>query len=198
LGNKRQFDEEVVLDQLASHFWKHGYSATKVDQLSEITGLTKTSLYNAFGNKEALFLHSINFYVDKSIGEMMGYLDTDLSLSGGLERLLNDSFLTVGKTQLSFGCFLTNSIVELNANETHLHAEATALFDNVREAKLKFFSHYVVNNKIKKGFSAEELTDCYMTLLQGLRVQSRNHGALSKIDNSIKTFLKFIKSVELK
>ena len=46
MGKKRQFNEEEILDKLATHFWKHGYSATKVDQLSKITGLTKTTSEN--------------------------------------------------------------------------------------------------------------------------------------------------------
>ena len=196
MGKKRQFDEDIVLDQMANHFWKHGYSATKVDQLSEVTGLTKTSLYNAFGNKDALFLTSINFYVENSISKMMSYLNTEQKLSTSLEHLLSESFLMLNDNNLSLGCFLTNSIVELNANEFGLHAEVTSLFDKVREAKLNFFDYYVQKEMVSKDYSASELTDYYMTLLQGLRVQSRNDGAESKIQNPIKTFLKFIKSIE--
>lgn len=147
MGKKRKFDEQVVLDQLAGHFWKHGFSATKVDQLSQLTGLTKTSLYNAFGNKEALFLSSINFYVERSIRTMDSYLDTNLSMSEGLEKLFSDSFLTLDNERLGHGCFLTNSIVELNANEFNLHAEVTALFEKVRQSKFRFFSHFVEKRK---------------------------------------------------
>lgn len=196
MGNKRQFDEEVVLDQMAFHFWKHGYSATKVDQLSNITGLTKTSLYNAFGNKEVLFTRSINFYVERSIKKMLGYLNTDLKLSTCLEKIFKDSFLSLDEEHLSCGCFLTNSIVELNSNNASLHSEVTTLFEKVRKANLKFFSYYIKSEKILKGYSSEELTDFYMTLQQGLRVQARNHNGKAKMKNTIKTFLKFIKSIE--
>ena len=196
MGKKKQFDEAIVIDKIASHFWTHGYSATKVDHLSEVTGLTKTSLYNAFGNKEALFLTAINFYVDRSIQMMNGFLDTNLSLSKALEKFFANSFLALEEKKLGVGCFLTNSIVELNGNEFYLHGEVTGLFDRVRASKLKFFSHYVDQRKVISGYTAEELTDCYMTLLQGLRVQSRNEGATEKVHNTIKTFLKFIKSIE--
>ncbi len=196
MGKKRQFNEEVVLDQLSSHFWKHGFSATKVDQLSEVTGLTKTSLYNAFGNKEALFLSAINFYVDKSLEEMSGYLNTSNSLSTNLEKLLTDTFITADKKSLSCGCFLTNSIVELNANELELHSEVTALCDKVRKVKLKFFSYYVDNGKIEEDYSAEELTNYFMTFFQGLRVQSRNSEESNKLQKPINIFLKFIRSIE--
>ncbi|WP_372654216.1 TetR/AcrR family transcriptional regulator [Halobacteriovorax sp.] len=196
MGKKRQFNEEDVLGQLSSHFWKHGFSATKVDQLSEVTGLTKTSLYNAFGNKEALFLSAINFYVEKSLEVMSGYLDVNNKLSTNLEKLLTDTFITADKDSLSCGCFLTNSIVELNANELELHSEVALLCDKVRKVKLNFFSHYVENNKVVEGYSAEGLTNYFMTFFQGLRVQSRNHETSENLMSPITIFLKFIKSIE--
>jgi TetR/AcrR family transcriptional repressor of nem operon len=196
MGNKRQFEEEVVLDQLAKHFWRHGYSATKVDQLSAVTGLTKTSLYNAFGNKDALFLKSMNFYVENSLKEMSSYLNIDNSLSTNLEKLFRDSFQSIDVNTLSYGCFLTNSIVELNGNKNHLHEHITNLFDQIRGVSLEFFSHYIDTNKLIGTFDAQELTDYYLAFWQGLRVQSRNHDASTKIENSINLFLKFIKSIE--
>lgn len=196
MGNKRQFDEEFVLDLLAKHFWRHGYSATKVDQLSAITSLTKTSLYNAFGNKDALFLKSMNFYVDNSIKEMSSYLNIENSLSSNLEKLFRDSFQNIDVNTLSYGCFLTNSIVELNGNKNHLHEHITNLFDRIRAMSLEFFSHYIDSNKLIGTFDAQELTDYYLAFWQGLRVQSRNHDASTKIENSINLFLKFIKSIE--
>jgi TetR/AcrR family transcriptional repressor of nem operon len=46
-------------------FWDHGYFATKMDELSALTGLTKSSLYNAYGNKEALFTQAVDFYIEQ-------------------------------------------------------------------------------------------------------------------------------------
>jgi TetR/AcrR family transcriptional repressor of nem operon len=63
MAKKRQFDENQVMNQISQYFWDHGYSATKMDELSALTGLTKTSLYNAFGNKEALFSKYVDFYI---------------------------------------------------------------------------------------------------------------------------------------
>ena len=198
MGKKRQFVEEEVLGKLANQFWKHGFFATKVDQLSDLTGLTKTSLYNAFGNKEALFLSAMNFYVEKSLEEMESYLDENESLSANLENLLFNTFLCEGNKELERGCFLTNSILELNANELGLHAEVTELCDKVAKKQCEFFSSYVNKNKIVKGYSAKELTEYFMTFWQGLRVQSRNNAPEDKLRSSIDLYLKFIKSIEKK
>lgn len=196
MGNKRQFEEKEVLSQVATHFWEHGYSATKVDQLSELTGLTKTSLYNAFGNKEALFISALNFYVDNSLSELLLSLDTKKSLTENIEKIFKHSFTSCKNKNLSYGCLLTNSILEFNGSEPILHHQVTQLFDKVRTAMYNFFSVYVKDGRVALGYTSDDLADLYMTFFQGLRVQSRGEFSEQVLSRSIKSFLTLIKSIE--
>lgn len=61
-GRPRKFDTDVVLDKVIDAFWELGYDAADTETLSKRTGLTKPSLYNAFGSKEDLFVAAINRY----------------------------------------------------------------------------------------------------------------------------------------
>lgn len=61
-GRPRKFDEDDVLDKVIDVFWELGYEASDTETLSRRTGLTKPSLYNAFGAKEDLFVAAINRY----------------------------------------------------------------------------------------------------------------------------------------
>ena len=51
----KQFDEARALDGAMNVFWQNGFSATSYPELMEATGLNKSSLYNAFGDKQALY-----------------------------------------------------------------------------------------------------------------------------------------------
>ena len=55
MARPREFDEEVVLDAAVQCFWSQGYESTSVKDLMERTGLTAASLYNAYGDKRAMF-----------------------------------------------------------------------------------------------------------------------------------------------
>ena len=55
MARPREFDEGVVLDAAVQCFWAHGYEAASVKDLMERTGLTAASLYNAYGDKRAMF-----------------------------------------------------------------------------------------------------------------------------------------------
>ncbi len=68
MARPREFDEATVLDAAMQCFWAHGYEATSVKDLIERTGLTAASLYNAYGDKRAMFRTALDHYIEKSIG----------------------------------------------------------------------------------------------------------------------------------
>jgi AcrR family transcriptional regulator len=55
MARPRAFDEEIVLDRALHAFWQHGFEGTSIADLEQATGLVRTSLYAAFGDKEQLF-----------------------------------------------------------------------------------------------------------------------------------------------
>ncbi|MEL7090403.1 MAG: TetR/AcrR family transcriptional regulator [Pseudomonadota bacterium] len=61
-GRPRSFDTDDVLDKVINVFWELGYDASDTETLARRTGLTKPSLYNAFGSKEDLFVAAIQRY----------------------------------------------------------------------------------------------------------------------------------------
>lgn len=61
-GRPRKFDKAQALDTALKLFWAHGYEGTSVALLAEKIGVNVPSLYAAFGNKEALFLASVERY----------------------------------------------------------------------------------------------------------------------------------------
>ena len=62
MARPREFDEETVVRAARERFWDAGYAATSMTDLSEATGLGKTSLYGAFGDKHALFMRIFDEY----------------------------------------------------------------------------------------------------------------------------------------
>ena len=62
-GRPRLFDEETVLDEVTSLFWRKGYSQTSVADLVAASGVHKPSLYRVFGTKEQLFARVLRRYM---------------------------------------------------------------------------------------------------------------------------------------
>jgi len=62
LGRPREFDSEKAIGQAMKLFWRNGYDGTSLSDLTAELGITRPSLYAAFGNKEALFMKVLDRY----------------------------------------------------------------------------------------------------------------------------------------
>src|SRR5438045_3890624 len=72
MARPREFDEEKVLQLAVEQFWERGYEATSIRDLAQAMGLTTASIYNAFGDKRAVYRRALDFYVEQSFGDRVG------------------------------------------------------------------------------------------------------------------------------
>ena len=68
IGRPREFDTEKALELATSLFWRKGYEGTSLSDLTETLGITRPSLYAAFGDKEAFFRLVLEPYEAKAGG----------------------------------------------------------------------------------------------------------------------------------
>ena len=86
-GRPREFDLDEALAAALRVFWQRGYEAASMADLTAAMGITKPSLYAAFGNKESLFKKALDLYEREKLAYMRGALDAETS-RGVAERLL--------------------------------------------------------------------------------------------------------------
>jgi AcrR family transcriptional regulator len=68
-------------------FWTHGYSRASLDDLAAATGMNRPSLYAAFGDKQALYLKTLEEYWAQSLHAMRELLSYDEPLAAALMRV---------------------------------------------------------------------------------------------------------------
>jgi len=86
-GRPREFCTERALAAALRVFWSKGYEGASLTELTEAMGITKPSLYAAFGNKEALFHKALDLYEAEKLDYMRTALDQP-SARGVVEHLL--------------------------------------------------------------------------------------------------------------
>jgi TetR/AcrR family transcriptional regulator, copper-responsive repressor len=123
-------------------FWDAGYSGTSLDDISAGTGMNRPSLYGAFGDKHALYLHTLERYRSSAragLGEALAY---DRPLRQAL-RLVYDAALSLyysgdaGARGCSLiGTALTESVGDAEVRTTL--GDALQVIDAAFEARLRF------------------------------------------------------------
>ena len=114
-GRPMQFDPEQALQKAMLLFWARGYEATSTAQLMAAMGLSKSSLYQTFGSKDALF----NLCLDR-YGEMTaGYMRETLAQAESPKQFLLDLVEAIAGYHGEDGpngCLLVNSACELGTD----------------------------------------------------------------------------------
>src|SRR3954468_5961981 len=64
IGRPRGFDADAALERAMVVFWEQGYEGASLTDLTSAMGITKTSMYAAFGNKEQLFRKALELYTE--------------------------------------------------------------------------------------------------------------------------------------
>ncbi|WP_405573703.1 TetR/AcrR family transcriptional regulator [Streptomyces phaeochromogenes] len=64
IGRPRGFDTDEALEHAMRVFWEQGYEGASLTDLTNVMGITRTSMYAAFGNKEDLFRKALERYTE--------------------------------------------------------------------------------------------------------------------------------------
>lgn len=112
IGRPRQFDEGKSLNAAMMQFWRHGYASTSMQDLLNATGLSKSSLYQSFGNKSKLFSSCLVHYQHWLILDLEQQLSSSSSGFQFIENLLVMVISEASAPQRN-GCLLVNTANEL-------------------------------------------------------------------------------------
>jgi AcrR family transcriptional regulator len=139
-GRPRAYDADEALAQARDAFWRSGYSATTLDDLSVATGMNRPSLYGAFGDKRALYLTALERYIETSRMAMDEVLGGELPLAEALMRIYD---LALGVYYRAggppTGCFLIGTALAEAVNDEEVRTSlgrGLDVFERSFEARL--------------------------------------------------------------
>jgi AcrR family transcriptional regulator len=140
-GRPRAYDPEQALSDATDAFWQGGYAGTSLDALSAATGMNRPSLYGAFGDKHALYLLTLDRYIEAGRAAMAEALDPGLPLAKGLRRVFDRALATyLSPEHGQRGCFLIGTAATEAAVDEAIRSklgEALRLFDRAFETRLR-------------------------------------------------------------
>ncbi|HTR09469.1 MAG TPA: TetR/AcrR family transcriptional regulator [Paraburkholderia sp.] len=175
MGRPREFDESQVLDAACAAFWTHGYEATSTRDLVKATGLTQPSLYNAFGDKRALFLRVLDHYLRNTLRERMERLEATASPGTAITAFFGEIVQRSLDDTYPRGCLMVNSALEATPEDEELRAALTAEFTQIRDFFLRCLEAGQRSGEIPRVVSASAAAQHLLAVLLGVRVIARVH-----------------------
>jgi AcrR family transcriptional regulator len=140
-GRPRAYDADQAMADATDAFWQAGYSGTSLDALGAAMGMNRPSLYGAFGDKHALYLSTLDRYIEAGLKTMEEALAGDFPLAKALQRVYDTAlalYLPAGAEPR--GCFLIGTATveaRADAQVRARLAEGLLAFDHAFERRLK-------------------------------------------------------------
>ena len=181
-----------MLDQAVQLFWERGYEGTSLADLEAHLGLGRQSLYNAFGDKQTLFLKALERYQRAVAEKRLGLLTAPGAGLDAIRAFFKASVELLTAPGPRRACLIANTILERGAQNAdvllrcnHARAELERGFrrtlaqarargelpeglDVEATATLLVIQSYGLNVLAKTGATAEELDSAVEVLLAGL------------------------------
>ena len=169
-GRPREFDVDEALIAALGVFWRKGYDAASLTDLTEAMGITRPSLYAAFGNKEALFRQALDLYEREKLAYVRRALEAPTA-RGVAERLLRGSIETITSPGCR-GCLGVIASVNCGSIDSPIREEVLTRAQSARLAMVERMQRAIDEGDFASSVDAETITLYLTTVMQGLSVQA--------------------------
>jgi len=175
-GRPRTFDKDQALDAALTVFWRSGYQGASLAELTKATGLTKPSLYAAFGNKEQLYLAALQRYRVKQLIRHADTLAAEPDLKKAMRKFLRSVATMLTAEELPGGCMVVNSAVACDTGALP-HRVAAAIGETVNQSSFGLLKDRLRNElkqrKLPAGTPVGQLADYYAAIMSGMAVMAK-------------------------
>jgi AcrR family transcriptional regulator len=178
-GRPREFCTEEALAQALRVFWARGYEGASISDLTEAMGITRPSLYAAFGNKEELFRKALDLYERDKLAYINDALEAPTA-RGVAERLLQGAIdLQTGSDPK--GCLGVISSTACGTEAECIRDEVLRRRASADAALLERLQRAKAEGDLPEHITPEGLMQYLTAVIQGLCLQAGAGASIAEL-----------------
>jgi len=124
----KEYNINSVLEKSIKTFWNNGFRGTSINELVNVTGVNRFSLYHEFENKEGILYASLQLYRDRHCQEKLDYLKKE----GDLSSILREFYLSfIDESNAIPGCYFIHIATELADHDEKIKTIVDSLLSEI-------------------------------------------------------------------
>lgn len=190
--SKAEKTRRYIIEQAAPVFNTKGIAGTSISDMTEVTGLTKGSIYGNFENKDevALAVFDYNFgkvtqFIKAAILEHINAIDRLLVYPHIYSRFLEIPFLKTG-------CPILNTATEADDTHPALRRRAANALDFWKESIENQVKRGIARGEIKAEADPAEIATVMIFLIEGGVMQAKVVGRDSELKKAMNFLHRYI------
>ena len=190
MARTKEFNEDQALDKAIEIFWNKGYNGTSAQDLVTHLGLSRSSLYDTFGDKQKLFAKSLKKYQKQSQDQIVHLFETSENIKETVHDIFKQAVIESLEDRMTKGCFMVNSSIELAMHDQ----EIAKIVQNNSQTMEEVFTNAMQKGQdlgqISKKIDARVLARFIFNNYSGIRVLARTGETNKQVyDDIVKTIL---------
>ena len=183
-GRPREFNRDAALRRAMVLFWERGYEGTSLDDLTRAMGISKPSLYAAFGCKEDLFRDALALY-DATVGaETNRALRDEPTARRAVEAMLRGNAEYYAGRNKPSGCMIVLAAALGSPHCRPVRDHAAHLRRGGRALLRRRLEQGIEDGDLPAGTDAGRVAAFYTAVLHGMSIEARD-GASRKALHAI-------------
>lgn len=187
-GRPREFCVDQALAAALGVFWSKGYEGASMADLTEAMGITKPSLYAAFGNKEALFHKALDLYEAEKLDYMRAALRQPTARAV-VEHLLRGAIDAQMSSCDPKGCLGVISMSACGAEAESIKADVMQRRASSQAALVERFEQAKRDGDLPDHVDIAGLTGYLFAIFQGMAVQAGSGATRADLERVVATSL---------
>lgn len=172
-GRPLEFDPDAALDAAMQVFWRNGYENTSMQDLLDAMRISKSSLYQAFGGKQALFERCMTRYGDEMIGALRAALHSSPSGLAFIRQFLESVLDEARGVCEARGCLVLNTANEFARRNPRIAEAVSQGLERFHGVLLAAVERAQQEGEILPGRNAAMLASYLVSSMSGLRTMSK-------------------------
>lgn len=187
-GRPREFDVDEALAAALRVFWTKGYESASLTDLTEAMGITRPSLYAAFGNKEALFRKALDLYESEKLAYVREALAAPTSREVA-KRLLHGALEMQTSDCEPRGCMRVISSVSCSPEADSIREDLMARRQSSQRALCDRMKRAKDEGDLPASADVDALCAYLGAILQGMSVQAGSGATKEQLKAVVETSL---------
>ena len=192
MARTKQFDERQALVSAMLVFWEKGYEGTSIQDLEHATGLNRTSIYNAFGNKRAIFGRVMGCYKESVMSALFAELDSATTIKEGIRHMLNGALDIHFDKDNPGGCLVVLSILESGQHDEQAQASMQQTLHDLKSALQARLNKAKKSGELSKNLDAGSTATTIATTMAGMMVLGKANFSKAALKKTINQVLRLL------
>ena len=173
MGRNPKVSREEALKKAMQLFWSRGYGATTLDDLQEVTGLQRGSLYSYFQTKENLFREALELYQKEIVTARRERVRKAPSAKQGIQLFFSILIDHSVQNRKNPGCLNTNTATELSLIDDSIGQKARLGLKSWEDFWVEILDRARSEGDLAKQKNTRELARLLITVTRGINVVSK-------------------------